>query len=311
MTYQEFCARLNLLINKQNTYLLVDADHPLNIYIGYNDLLQLSLMININFKINDIKIPETRIISISSVLRENNKYALIFACKENESKDIFLRLCFDLIETARKARKQDKISCLIQRYLQWRKMLEGIRPDLLTLIQQKGLCGELLYLIELGEQKGFSYAIESWMGPYKSDQDFIMDDTWTEVKSIKYAAESVSISSIEQLDNDLPGLLAIYYIEQTSDQDSSGFTLLSLVEKIFNQIKNNPDLKLSFGEKLWLYGCDITEKEYKKNIFTIKGRIFYDVVEKFPKLKRSNISSAISSANYTISLNMIEEFMRK
>ncbi len=310
MTYQDYCNKINSLKAEANTFSLIDAEHPLNIFVGYNEQLFPTFMIVVEQKIDTKNIHETRSILISNGIRKDGKSTLAFSCKDISCKDIFARLCFDMLEAARKAPALEKINKLIHRYISWYKMLEGVRPDLLTPAQQKGLCGELLFLRDEIARKSAKSAVESWMGPYQADQDFIMNDMWIEVKSIKLSADNVSISSLEQLSQPRPGFLIVYKLETTNDIDSQRISLYSLATDIISLIQNKPDVLLEFQEKLLLAGCDISEKVYQHTFFCLKEKVCYEVTENFPKITMTNVSPAIASASYAISLHAIENFKK-
>ena len=291
---------------------MIDADHPLNIFIGYNDQLLLSFMIISDQVISSSSsIPQTRSIKINSAIRRDGKNALSFSCKEASNKDLFCRLCFDMLESARNATPSEKYTRLIQRYYAWYRMLEGVRPAELSVNQQKGLCGELIFLDNLIDKRGDRIAIESWMGPSGADQDFIMEDTWVEVKSVSFSAESVQISSLEQLSPQTPGFLSVYKMEQTNGLDPKRFSVYSLASNIAKRIANHPELEIEFREKIFFAGCDIEEDIYKTTFFALKEESLYAVRDGFPRLIKAAIPSGILSATYTIDLKNISSFKKE
>ena len=94
---------------------------------------------------------------------------------------------------------QQPLTDFIMRYKNWQKFLQYMKGDVMSFQRQKGLLGELLYLKEILISMDKEAAVEAWVGPEGSDQDFVFSDTWTEVKSVALSAESVSISSLQQL----------------------------------------------------------------------------------------------------------------
>lgn len=311
MDFRDFYDKLNSLKQEINTYSLIDADHPLNIYIGFNDQLLLSFMIISEHVININNVPQTRSIKVNSALRNDGKNVLSFSCKDASNKDIFCRLCFDMLESARNAAPSEKYTRLIQRYYAWYRMLEGVRPTELSVNQQKGLCGELLFLDKLIDKKGDRLAVESWMGPCGTDQDFIMEDVWVEVKSISFSAESVQISSLEQLSTKTPGFLSVYKMEQTNGLDPQRFSVFSLANDIIKRIEIHPELEIEFREKIFFAGCDLNEDIYKTTFFALKGESLYAVQDDFPRLTKDTIPSGILSANYCIDLKTISSFKKE
>lgn len=97
-----------------------------------------------------------------------------------------------------------------------------------------GLIGELLFLKDqLSKSIGFSEALKSWSGQELTHKDFSYGDTWTEVKTIRRSSQSVRISSLEQLDSEYDGELAVYALEKMSPE-YKGITLNKLIVEMRN-----------------------------------------------------------------------------
>lgn len=104
---------------------------------------------------------------------------------------------------------------------------------------QKGLIGELLYLEYLIDQNGVKHAFESWVGPDGSDQDFLLDDSWTEVKTTTISSDSINISSLEQLDRDDFGRLVVYFMDKVDSPNKSTITLGDIFERVFAKLTDS------------------------------------------------------------------------
>ena len=310
MTYQEFCLRLEKLRVGAGVYSLVDAGHPLDIYCGYNDMLQPAFLIIGQEEINTKNVPGTQAISVTCARRHDGRYATSFVYMAGSNRDMFRLLCYDMLESSRAA-SADPLKCLLQRYLAWRRMFSGVRPDLLNEQEQKGLCGELLFLLEEIERIGAKDAVDSWMGPLDKDQDFITSDSWAEIKSVRLAAESVKISSLEQLAPTVPGLLVVYKIESTNAVEADRFSLYELIVRVQERICASTDACLTFYEKLSDAGCVPDEETYKNTFFVLKDKAVYEVREDFPKLDRAHVPLAVMSASYSLDLNLIDDFKRE
>ncbi len=78
-----------------------------------------------------------------------------------------------------------------------------------------GLIGELLFMQDyMIPHYGVDMALDSWMGPEKTHKDYSTESVWYEIKAISAGKDSVKISSLEQLDGDDEGYLAIYCLEK-------------------------------------------------------------------------------------------------
>ena len=83
----------------------------------------------------------------------------------------------------------------------WKTFLSG-RSQLLSAEEVRGLFAELTFLLELiDRQASTTAAVEAWLGPEKSHQDFIFGNTAVEIKSLSGTERStVRISSEDQLE---------------------------------------------------------------------------------------------------------------
>lgn len=78
-----------------------------------------------------------------------------------------------------------------------------------------GLIGELLFLKDYCFPiYGISIGLNGWSGPEPTHKDFSYKNEWYEIKSINSFKNTVSISSIEQLDSLVEGKLVVYSFEK-------------------------------------------------------------------------------------------------
>ena len=192
------------------------------------------------------------------------------------------------------------------RYFSWRQLF---KPDKgkLTETEIMGLIGELLFLqSRLFPEKGIDKAIESWTGIEKAHKDFSFDDVWYEIKTINFGKESVRISSLEQLDSDVDGHLAVYTLEKMSPS-FNGIKLNELVTSIISQLENATQKEL-FMDKLNLYGFDFSP-EYDQWVFSLRDfSIYFVAVNDFPRISRTMIPEAVTKVTYEILLNEIQQY---
>ena len=187
--------------------------------------------------------------------------------------------------------------------------MEHVRLDIMSNSMQKGLLGELMYLKELISILGDVKAVHSWSGPDDADQDFVYDNIWAEIKAISASAETVSISSLEQLDSDTSGTLRVYFLEATTPDNNHGFTLFQVISEVRARISSNPEANELFENKLFMYS-------YKDNpLYDIQKYYLhsvndYDVRDNFPRITKDNINPAIVQAQYSISLAAIDDFKK-
>jgi hypothetical protein len=91
----------------------------------------------------------------------------------------------------------DPIASLEEHLSEWRKLWSG-KSGRLSAIQQRGLIGELVVLMELVKNGG-SDAVEKWVGPLDKVHDFEGSGLHIEVKETMMQPPSVYISMIKQV----------------------------------------------------------------------------------------------------------------
>ena len=229
---------------------------------------------------------------------------------DNHYYDLFCSFCSDIIESSRSLDDKKKGPMFVYgRYNNWQKMLKQPSSQTLDVKGIKGLIGEMLFLRDYMIPKyGSEKAVASWLGPEGSDQDFVVDGTWYEVKAKSSGAVSVDISSIEQLDSDLDGKLAVLFMDKTSTTDENRVTLNMLYRQITNMIDVGAVFRLN--NLLSLRGYTENE-EYDKYAFNFKLMNMYSVTDGFPRLRRADVSSGIENAKYEISISYISRFLEE
>ena len=188
------------------TFHRVDGSHPLNIYIGIDDQSRWSLLLICDFEPPAIE--SSRMISIQKGRRSDSRWVLSLSLVDVKYKEMFLLFCSDIIDSSRTITDAKKaVQFIGKRYQEWREMLANSRGDLLSASEIKGLLGELYFLkTYLAPIYGIEKATTSWTGPRLLPQDFIIDDTWYEVKTISSSRDSVKISSLSVQVWELKGL---------------------------------------------------------------------------------------------------------
>ena len=185
-------------------------------------------------------------------------------------------------------------------------MFVSSKGNLLTEPEIMGLIGEILYLKgTLSSRIGLYNALKSWSGQELTHKDFSFDDTWVEVKTVKSGGQTVKISSLEQLDSDFEGELAVYALEKMS-MAYNGITLNKLVIQVRDMFAS-PEEKDQFMANVALQGYEY-HNVYDEYVYEISGYRRYRVAEGFPRLTVKDVSPAIKKASYEISLTDLSGF---
>ena len=288
-----------------HTYRRIDAEYKTNIFVGYNDDGQMSLVIAEYGKVTAVK--SSKLITVSMTRREDGRLSLSFDLMDAGYKSLFLVFCHDMIITCEKAGPDMAISSAIVRWKYWKELFGKKASTILDKSSIKGLIGELIelrdhFIADYGAEK----AVESWMGPLLGHKDFEIESTWYEVKSVPENAVQVIISSVEQLESDSDGHLVVVRLEDTSNVSALAINLNSLVLSISALISDPTVLDL-FRVRLDNMGY-AWDEEYDKHNFIYKGTQRYTVAEGFPRITRAMIPEAIGNVKYTVLLNGIAEF---
>lgn len=288
-----------------HTYLRIDSEYKIDVFLGYNDDGHMSIVIAEPGKETIVK--SSKLIDVSLKRREDQKMALKFDLLDDAYRSMFLIFCKDIIVVCERAGSEMAISNALTRWKYWKEMFGKKKSTILDKQEIKGLIGELIELREhFMRNYGETVAVQSWMGPLLGHKDFEVEDTWYEVKSVTENAVQVNISSLEQLESEVDGHLVIIRLEEASLTSALAINLNQMVLKVTDDIKDPETLDL-FRTRLDNMGY-VPDEEYDNFNFVFKGRQSYSVTDKFPRLTRSGVSESIGNAKYTILLNGISDF---
>ena len=191
-------------------------------------------------------------------------------------------------------------------------MLANARGNLLSPAEVKGLLGEMYFLKDyLCAQYGAEKAALSWTGPKRLPQDYIIDDTWYEVKTVSSSRTEVSISSIEQLDCVKPGELVVIRADKTSVTNTDAVNLNVLYKELLAMLPDD-DSREQFSTMLLRYGYyPRPEYEGEEYIFEIKAMARYAVTTDFKCIRRTNLPESITEAKYSLALTAIDSYRKE
>lgn len=260
----------------------------------------------------EFELTSTSLIKIKKVHVSNNQVAIIFVLTDEQLLSIFISFAIDLESVIEADQKVTTVE-IYNRYLYWQKMFKALSNDV-SESTVKGLINEL-YLLEnyMIPKYGMSDAIKGWVGSEGIHKDFAYNDSiWYEAKAINSGKVTVQISSVEQLQSDVEGLLLITEIEKTSSQNPEGIRLFDLLNRIKDAIEVE-SIQMIFIEKVFSLGInpDIFSDPYQKgNLYRyiIKSVNCYKVGEDFPRLSREQLPNAFGLISYEIIIAEIEKY---
>ncbi len=306
LTQNDLLARWKAIPQYNGGYQLVDAGHPLEWYVGYSDVGRLTLMLIAGARFKQLQ--SSRSIEVSQRQRpQDGRWTLSFDLLLSEQADVFAFFCSDIIEYTRSCHSEPEgVQLIEKRWMQWNLLLEKQRKTLLSASEQLGLIGELYTIIQFvqsGRQP--DEVISAWVGPEGADRDFEFSDAWYEVKTTGAASQSVTISSLEQLDNDAAGFLRIIRADKCSPERQDGITLDGIAETAKAAVSSSISALTAFERKLLQVGY-LSRAEYSLQKYIVSGSTSYHVDSTFPRLLRSSVPSEIVSVRYDISIAAIE-----
>ena len=230
---------------------------------------------------------------------------------DNDLKDIFSLFIENILEEVSICQtEEDALIKTLNVFSKWKKLFENIPNNCLSLEQQKGLIGELLFLNSLLENENTEkMSIESWTSTEYDfeSKDFTVGSTGIEIKFTSAKHPKIQISNEKQLDNTNLNYLFIVLYEAEAVKEN-GISLNSIVEQTRAKIKSEAMLDL-FNTKLKLNNYFEPDLEFYNNMFLIKNSFHFNVTDKFPKITKKHIPLGIFDTTYSIEISAVEPYL--
>lgn len=240
----------------------------------------------------------------------NDRYELIIYLLDNDLKDIFSLFIQNIIEDVAEIETENEaVKITLKVISKWKKLFDKINFNGLTVEQQKGLIGELLFInFLIDDKKSIEKIFSAWTGPDQDDKDFRFGSIGIEIKLTSSKYPKLQITNEGQLDTqNLNNLFLILYAVENVKEN--GFSLHSLIYQIRNKLTFNPDELIFFNERLLSLGYIKGEEEYYNTLYSIKQIYNYRVNEGFPRIIKSQLQLGIYNASYSIELSAVESFV--
>lgn len=287
--------------NEQKGYLQrLDPLHPMDFFVGIDDNGNEELALFTT--IEPVQLKSSDALEVEKNIRQDGRWATQISSLQSKNRDIFARLCLDLVESSQCAvSEQEGLSCVIRRFIAWQRLFANIHKDL-SINALKGIAGELLFAQNAVEHGyAWDFIFRAWQGPDGADRDFVFPDNWFEIKAISTGKDKVTISSLDQLEVNTPGFLVVYRVDESSETDPQAFTMNNLILKIREMLINYPEAERLLDERLVSVGY-MMKKAYDDYYFVCKDVAVYKVDSTFPKLTSGLVPYQIVGAKYDLSL---------
>lgn len=287
----------------------------LNCFVATNHITGQHLYImavGINLSIPELKNYRFKGVEIFTLSNEaENKIELYIYLLDNELKDIFSLFIQNILEDIEKSvTESEAIKITLNVVSKWKKLFDKINFSGLSIEQQKGLIGELMFINTLlDNEKTSANAVNSWTGAEQDFQakDFTLGSVGIEVKFTASNQPRIKVSNERQLDaENLSELFLILY--STEAVKDNGLSLNSIVEQIRQKISTEEECSI-FNAKLQLNGYFDQDKEHYGRMYSLKRTFVFNVTSDFPKIVKGQLPLGIYDTSYSIEISAVENFI--
>lgn len=301
-TYDDLEIRWGLCNGGQ---ILVDSKHPLKMYLNINEVEHRELLIPVKKPIK--KFQSTEAIDVKNYKSADNLFFAIELLDDSLVRE-YVCLCSDLIESSRKATTEETaLDILILTFKKWYAIMNRVCTDILPENELCGLMGEIKFVIDaICAGMNPEEVINAWTIHKDADRDFIFDDNWFEIKTVKSSSDYISISSLEQLYHDCNGYLVIYRLDKCDSENA--ITINSLVEQLRGMLDSDVE---TVANRVLLSKGYVNKDVYNKYTYIFSNEQKYLVNDSFPKITREDVPDAIMAAKYDIYIRSIEPWREK
>jgi hypothetical protein len=293
----------------------IDEIRHLNCFAATNHITGQHLyimLIDINVAIPELKYYRFKGVEIYTLPNEaENKTELYIYLLDNELKVIFSLFIQNILEEIEKSVTEiEAIKTTLNVVSKWKKLFDKINFNGLSIEQQKGLIGELLFLNTLlNNEKTSANAVNSWTSAERDFQakDFTIDSIGVEVKFTASKQPRIKVSNERQLDaENLSELFLILY--STEAVKDNGISLNSIVEQTRQKISTEDERSI-FNAKLQLNGYFDEDKEHYGRMYSLKKTFLFIVKSDFPKITKGQLPLGIYDTSYSIEISAVENFI--
>lgn len=280
---------------------------PTDIFVGKADG---RLAIEIRSQDAPPHAPHLAALSISISRSPRGYWSILLSLLRSELRFLFIRLAEDLVRATAHG-SSNAGAVVVQRLLQWQRLLAPGPREALSEAQLRGLLGELLFLRDQAiPALGETSAILGWKGPFNAPRDFEFADRDVEVKTIREGARTIQVSSLEQLDTDVRPVfmwvtdIALRTCARGVRPASSA---ANLVADLRQQALSDAIASEHLEQGLLAAGYSDCEAYEEQEI--VSGRTWCIAIrEAFPRITRGATPPGVTSCNYDISWPVASQF---
>jgi hypothetical protein len=306
MQIEELWDVVSAQTNEPNIFRRVDEHHPLDLYAGIDRDGHRVLLLVTELAPEDL--PTAGAVEVVVQQREDAEWAVLLRLARPELSELFGRLCQDLVDTTRTATKPEGAALLMNRLQRWRRLLEPRHERSLSEREVRGLLGELWVLDTLVIPRvGPVIGIQAWLGPLDAPQDFLVNGSLVEVKTVQPGAHTIPISSAGQLDASTPLFVGVVTLSAADESAVGAFTPALLLARIRARIDTSDVAINELALRLADVGYD-ERAAYAKQWYLVLNTAYYRVSEGFPRLTSNNLPSGVTNVTYELGIDAIKPY---
>jgi hypothetical protein len=235
--------------------------------------------------------------------------AMVLALEDRGAEDLFASMCADVAAvTAAAPTVAAAVSAYAGRFERWRTMLKGSGRGLGP-IQQRGLYGELLTLLDLiSNLIGIDEAVTAWLGPDGKPRDFEVANVGIEVKTTATTEPQVAIINGErQLDD--RGLRALTLVHHSVEIIRDGpNTLPALVARARNSAAGRASADVLEDRLVQSGYLDSHQPFYRRTGYLVRATKMFAVRDGFPRITETELDEGIGGVRYSLALAACSAF---
>ncbi len=297
---------------------LLPNESPIRVFATYkhqDKFCGIAFSFNEKIKVSTDSFIDLRELCVNQFLDVTNlpNKLLVIQLTSVNNKDVFAYLCDNLIESIEKCDTETKaIKLVINKLEKWKSMFSKGTSEGLSVTEQQGLYGELVYLQKLILKDIFTSenALKLWVGPEKAMRDFQGNDWAVEVKTISINnSDQITINGERQLDESLLNRLFLYHLSVEVTR-MTGQNLNDKVDEL-RQLLFNENIAFNiFNAKLMEAGYFDHHRElYKDRCYKIRKENIFRIDNSFPRIRESELRYGVSNTIYSINVSACSEYM--
>lgn len=286
---------------------------PIYRSLEQNDRLQIGLYCNGKNQIglavySDTPLPKRFSYSnlqIKTIRCSNGQWQILLLLLTPELEVPFAMLVAQILSGASKDAQKGGGHYIAQYLTRWNALLR--RQGDLSAETERGLWSELEILQRVLERHNHEAALKAWMGPEGTPQDFYLNDSALEIKTLFDRSGEIKISSLDQLD---PPTQSLYLVVVSLELDITGSNLREKVSHVREILTEEPEQLSVFNEKLrWVGYDEETDKVGSKQKYSAFETTWYDAADlHFPCLRKDNVAPGIIKVSYSIAVDALKPF---